>query len=116
MANTQLSIAKDFSDVPGGRLRRNGPFSAEEFRDVVLIPALRRAIEGNQVLEVIFDGTAGYGSSFLEESFGGLVRAGTFPKEIVSKHLRLKADDPLYAGYRALAERYLKDALAKTAT
>jgi len=109
----KLSIATQFSIVPGGRLRRNGPHSAEEFRDDVLIPALRRAISDRQILEVIFDGTAGYGSSFLEESFGGLVRTGKFPKDVLLNHLRLKANDTLYAGYSTLADRYLKEALSK---
>lgn len=115
MPSSRLSIAEDFASVPGGRLRRNGPYSAEDFRDRVLIPALRRAIEENTLLKVILDGTAGYGSSFLEELFGGLVRAGAFPKDSVRSHLRIKANDPLYAGYRKLAERYLNDALSRTA-
>jgi hypothetical protein len=55
-----LSVAKDFSEVPGARLRRDGPNSAEEFRTAVLVPALRSAIDGDAVLEVVLDGTAGY--------------------------------------------------------
>ncbi len=109
----KLSVADRFSKVPGARLRRDGPHSAEEFRSNVLVPALRTAINDNDVLEVMLDGTAGYGSSFLEEAFGGLVRSATFPSEQIRTHLRVVANDPLYAGYRALAERYLKDALSR---
>jgi hypothetical protein len=110
-----LSVAEKFSKVPGARLRRDGPHSAEEFRVKVLIPALRRAVDDDSELHVLLDGTAGYGSSFLEEAFGGLVRSGEFPVQQIRTRLRVVAIDPLYAGYRALAERYLNDALSKSA-
>jgi hypothetical protein len=111
----KLFVADQFSKVPGARLRRDGPNSAEEFRADVLIPALRSAINDNAALDVLLDGTAGYGSSFLEEAFGGLVRSATFPPDQIRTHLRIVANDPLYAGYRALAVRYLNDALSKAA-
>jgi hypothetical protein len=115
MSVKKLSVAEQFSKVPGARLRRDGPNSAEEFRSDVLIPVLRSAINDDAVLEVLLDGTAGYGSSFLEETFGGLVRTSIFPPAQIRDHLRVVANDPLYAGYRALAVRYLNDALSKTA-
>ena len=39
-----------------------------------------------------FDGARGYGSSFLEEAFGGLVRAGYSAKEIFDR-IELKSQD-----------------------
>ena len=111
----KLVIADQFSKVPGARLRRDGSYSAEEFRSDFLIPAFRSAINDNTELEVLLDGTAGYGSSFLEETFGGLVRSAMFSPEQIRAHLRIVSNDPLYAGYRALAARYLNDALSKTA-
>jgi hypothetical protein len=113
--HAKLSIADQFSRVPGARLRRDGANSAEEFRSRLLIPALRSAIDEDSVLEVVLDGTAGYGSSFLEEAFGGLVRSGAFDPRQIRKHLRIVANDVLYAGYRTLAERYLNEALASAA-
>ena len=68
----EIKIATQYSRYPGGRYRRLGKFSGEEFRDDHLIPALK---SGDKVI-VVLDGTAGYGSSFLEEAFGGLVRNG----------------------------------------
>ncbi|MGN4979434.1 MULTISPECIES: STAS-like domain-containing protein [unclassified Aeromonas] len=62
----------DFSEFPGARYRKLGPYSGEEFRDDVLIPAIK---DNNHVI-VNFDGVFGYGSSFLEEVFGGLIRSG----------------------------------------
>ena len=85
----KILIAKDFSDVPAGRYRSDGPFSGERFRDDVLIPALRR----DQTVEVWLDGVEGFGSSFLEEAFGGLVRKGEFPYDDLIQQLSIKAND-----------------------
>ncbi|MBN6075763.1 STAS-like domain-containing protein [Aggregatibacter actinomycetemcomitans] len=62
---------KDFSEFPGPRYRRLGKASGEEFREDVLLPKL------NQTSDWIInlDGVAGYGSSFLEEVFGGCIRS-----------------------------------------
>lgn len=64
----------DFSEFPGPRYERLGPNSGEKFRELVLLPPL--LAEPNEDLVVNLDGTAGYGSSFLEEAFGGLIRRG----------------------------------------
>lgn len=65
---------KDFSEFPGPRKEIIGPNSGERFRDEVLYQKIQE--HPGEVIQVILDGTAGYGSSFLEESFGGLVRLG----------------------------------------
>ncbi|GAA5113476.1 hypothetical protein GCM10023211_21680 [Orbus sasakiae] len=82
---------RDFTKYPGARLRKLGPGSGEEFRDDFLIPQL----DGKNI-QINFDGTIGYGSSFLEEAFGGLIRKG-IDKEIVL-HLvdtAISDEDPL---------------------
>lgn len=70
--NSMISIVKDFSKFPAGRYNSDGPNSGEKFRDEVLIPEL----EKNEKVTVQLDGALGFGSSFLEEAFGGLVRRG----------------------------------------
>lgn len=65
---------RDYTDCPGPRMAKTGPGSGEEFRDSFLLKALRD--NPDKIIAVDLDGTAGYGSSFLEESFGGLIRAG----------------------------------------
>lgn len=107
---TTYHIAKDFSETPGGRFRKHGPYSGEEFRDDVLCGLLQKAIDSDEKLAVVLDGTAGYGSSFLEEAFGGLIRLGKFDRGAVWRHLELKALDPLYETYRLSAGRYMEDA------
>lgn len=61
-----FSIAKDFSRFPAGRVKADGPCSGEHLREMVLA----RLQEGP--LMVDFDGTAGFGSSFLQGAFQGL--------------------------------------------
>lgn len=86
---TKFHIATNFSRYPGGRFVKDGPFSGEKFRDEVLVPALR----AGETIEIFLDGVRGYGSSFLEEAFGGLVRLG-FNPDFVLKHLVLHSANP----------------------
>ena len=106
------SIAEDFSKTPGGRFRKHGPYSGEAFREDVLCGLLQNAIEAEDKLIIVLDGTAGYGSSFLEEAFGGLVRLGFFDRETVNRHLELQVSDPLYETYRISTIKYVNDARA----
>lgn len=69
-----INVAKDFSTAPGPRYRSEGKFSGEEFRCDLLFPKFQEVLESGGQLTVELDGTAGYGTSFLEESFGGLIR------------------------------------------
>jgi hypothetical protein len=105
----QLSIAHDFSREPLGRVYADSDSSGQLFREKLLAPALQK----HDVVVVSLDGTEGYGSSFLEEAFGGLVRHHGFKAEDVQ---RLKfisnEDDSLIseiAGYISDALRVAGD-------
>ena len=74
MEKIEISVLKHFSPTPGPRYIHEGKFSGELFRQTVLYPKVSEAIEKNIPFEVNLDKTAGYGTSFLEESFGGLIR------------------------------------------
>lgn len=80
---------KEFSKFPGPRYVRLGAYSGELFRDTVLIPAINEYDE----IAVDFDEVFGYGSSFLEESFGGLVRKGVDRAKIVKLKNNLISKD-----------------------
>ena len=82
-----ISIADDFTKYPGGRYRKHGKGSGEEFRENFLVPN----IEKQEQITIVLDGTAGYSSSFLEEAFGGLVRRG-YGRDLLHRLIKFKAD------------------------
>lgn len=84
-----IDIPVDFTRYPAGRYRSDGKFSGERFRDDLLVPALRAA----KFVQLKLDGTAGYGSSFLEEVFGGLVRSGEFSADQLLEAIKLESKD-----------------------
>ena len=83
----------DFTRFPASRFRRLGPGSGEEFRESYLTPSLEKF---GKDLRISLDGAMGYGSSFLEESFGGLIRAGADPDILlhIAKNNLICEDDP----------------------
>ena len=84
-----LNVAKDFSAFPAGRFYDDGKFSGERFREEFL----RKFIDQPETVEIHLDGTEGYGSSFLEEAFGGLVRMGYISTEGFHNKFSLVSDD-----------------------
>jgi hypothetical protein len=79
-----ISAARDFSRTPGPRHARQGNWSGEAFREM-----LERGLRRHQRLLIVLDGTRGYGSSFLDEAFGGLVRGGVLSAEDASRRLEI---------------------------
>ena len=70
----RISVRDDFSRFPAGRFITDGPHSGQKFREDVLVPRIADAKTRHEKLHIQLDGTLGYGSSFLEEAFGGLIR------------------------------------------
>lgn len=87
----RLSIAKEFTPMPGGRYKKEGSYSGEEFRETVLLPKFLEAANNGVKLIVDLDGCMGYPSSFLDESFGGLARK--FSSKKVKEILVFKSDE-----------------------
>jgi len=96
-----ISIADDFTTTPGTRYISDGPFSAEEFRNRVLIPAWESAGQ----VRVLLDGTEGLAASFLEEAFGGLTRI--YNRRVLHKLLLVSED----ADVLEEASSYIEDML-----
>ena len=69
-------FVKKFSITPGSRYKEEGKkaHSGEEFREECLEPKFYEAEKNDVNLIVNLDGTIGYGTSWLEEVFGGLAR------------------------------------------
>lgn len=88
MTKKIIRIAENFSRYPAGRYKDDGPYSGERFREELLLPALNK--EEPTIIDL--DGARGYGSSFLEEAFGGLVRAG-YTADLIKKVFELRSQD-----------------------
>ena len=84
-----IKMGRDFSPCPGGRVREDGPRCAEAFREDTLRPAL----DAEDVVVLHLDCAEGYGSSFLDEAFGGLVRSGRYTAGELHRKLRLDSRD-----------------------
>ncbi|MBM6636646.1 STAS-like domain-containing protein [Leclercia adecarboxylata] len=92
-----ISVANDYSKTPFGRYNGDSPFSAERFREEVLIPAFTN--NPNEQIIVDFSGViVGLGSSFLEEVFGGLVRSNKVSISDINERLVIKSKLPIYEG------------------
>lgn len=84
-----ISIANEFSRYPAGRFLKDGPFNGELFRKKFLEPNLKI----HEKIIIDLDGTRGYGSSFLEEAFGGLIRHGLISKKDLIKKIQIKSEN-----------------------
>lgn len=91
----EYSIAKQYTDLPGGRYRLNGSFSGEEFRDDILIKLLEKCIKNEEELIINLDGVYGFPPSFLEETFGGLIRCCNYTEKELRRTLKfISKDEP----------------------
>lgn len=86
---TIVNVARDFTKYPAGRKKSAGPTSGEEFRERFLLPYITNLTK--VVIEL--DGVIGYGSSFLEEAFGGAVRTTGISREQFDALVELRSAD-----------------------
>ena len=98
-----FDIGNEFNSFPGGRFIADGPASGEEFRNDFLVPLF----EENDKVIISLDNAMGYGSSFLEEAFGGLVREKLIGKDILLQKLELRSDQD---SIKDSIIQYIKDA------
>ncbi len=103
--STIIKIAGDFSETPGGRYRKDGEWSGEDFRERLLKPEFEALTEGEK-LTIDFDGGYGYPVSFLEEAFGGLAR--DFSADLVLSKLQFVSTEQ--PSLPAQVRGYIKDA------
>jgi len=105
--NILISIANEFSAYPTGRDDHDGDFNGERFRQLLLLPRLKEAISKNVKLVVSLQGMQSFGSSFLEEAFGGLVRKEGVSKRDIKKTLEIDAGWIGNTRYRDAINRYI---------
>ncbi len=104
----KLKVIEDFNFTTGPRYIREGANSGEEFRINVLYPKVKEAINNKCVLEIDLDGAAGYGTSFLEEAFGGLIRENNLSYNAINSHIRIISTEEEYLIEDI--DEYMKDA------
>lgn len=93
----KISIVEDFSRTPGPRYISEGEYSGELFRKKILLPNVKKAIETGDDILVDLDRASGYGTSFLEEAFGGLIREDKIPYDYLKNHMIIKSnEDEIY--------------------
>ena len=83
-------VAEQFSKYPSGRTVKDSRFSGDEFREKFLTSPLRE----KKNVYVHLDGVLGYGSSFLDQAFGGLRRYDQIPLADIEKLLHIVTKYP----------------------
>lgn len=69
-----IKIAEQYSKTPGGRWKKLGNYSGEEFYESLLLPKYEEALSDGEKLIIYLDGARSYPNSFLDQSFGELAR------------------------------------------
>lgn len=98
-----INVATDYSTTPAGRFVVDGPYSGQRFRDEFLYPALQQYDQ----VQINLNGTLGYGSSFLEEAFGGLIRERGLTLAQIKSKIQIISSRRLY---KERVWQYLEDA------
>ena len=101
-------ISDEYTDKPGGRYISDGKFSGEDFREKKLKKMVEEYRKNKEKITIDFDGGYGYGNSFLEESFGGLVRKGYSSEEVLSCFNFISNEEPSLV---SKVEGYIKEAI-----
>jgi len=112
MGLIEINIGKDFSYSPGPRYIEEGKHSGEQFRKEILYPKIKEALASDSKVIVNLDGTNGYGTSFLEEAFGGLIRINELDYNEIISHLVIISNEEDYL--KDDVYEYLKDANEET--
>lgn len=104
MANTIQSrvsmfkkLSKDFSKVPFGRSKIDGKDNGTKFRELYLKKWVSDCLSSDEDLTIELDDLdIPMTSSFMEESFGGLIRFGYVEKPELLKILKFQSNDMSY--------------------
>ncbi|MTT52992.1 DUF4325 domain-containing protein [Alcanivorax sp. VBW004] len=104
-----LNIGQDFGRDPTGRGPRNGPLNGEAFREKLLKPAVDKLQPGEKLMIILDDGVDGYGSSFLSEGFGGMIKCGYIKSDKFLSILEFKYNDPDFLFFEKRIVSYIKE-------
>lgn len=111
-----IDVAKTFSPHPSGREPKDGPFNGQKFRRDILIPAINKIMAGevpDKELIVDIDNVRTFGSSFLEEAFGGLYREQNFDASEAHKIVKIQCTKPRLQMFRDAILLHMEDAKSR---
>ncbi len=104
---SEIKIA-EFSKFPGGRFKKYGPHSGQEFRETVLIPAIK-GLKDDEKLVIDLSEVYTYAPSFLDEAFCGVIRKKVLSYEDFNKKIKFTADLP-NEFFIGMIDTFLKEA------
>lgn len=87
-----FKVVKEFSRTPSARVAKEGRFPGTDLRSKIT-PFIKQALQEKNIFLIDLDGASGYGTSFLEEVFGGLIREEHFKYEELKGCLKIKSDE-----------------------
>lgn len=88
----KYKVSEQFSKTPSARTEKEGKHPGVNLRSA-LAPLIKKCIEDAEELTIELDGTHGYGTSFLEEVFGGLIREEHFRYEDLKNTLNFISEE-----------------------
>lgn len=99
-----IKLATDFSRFPIGRNDDEGEFNGDKFKREVLLPRWQE-LDHNENLIIDLNGLAGIGRSFLDSSFGKLLRDKVFTENDLKKRIIFQSQD---IQIKAKVDRWIK--------
>lgn len=105
----KYNVGIEFSPDPAGRFYTDGNASGEKFREEVLKGKISSINAGEKLTIILDDGVESYGSSFLSEAFGGLVKYGYFEPKFLLDVLRFEYSDPEFKFFEDRIKEYISD-------
>lgn len=109
-----IDLANEFSPYPSGRIPDDGKWNGQAFREQFLVPAIKAIQNGeSQDTEIVvdIDGVRSFGSSFLEEAFGGVGRTEGIDRVKALKLLRIRCTKPELTIFKDMIEEHVRDAM-----
>ncbi len=104
------NIGKQFNDEPASRyFTDTRERSAEVFRERVLKPLLVTHYTNTPIVFILDDDVEGYGSSFLTESFAGLVKYGYIRANELQPRFKLAFSNPMFQFYASRVRSFIDE-------
>ncbi len=100
----------DFSKFPSGRDDGDSDFNGQKYRETILAPAVETALRTGTKVRVSLEGVLSFGSSFLEEAFGGLVRHQVASPTDLNRVLEIDPGQPSYERFKQVILEYIRTA------